>query len=824
MTKKIDPQQYPIQEVALVPVIEKIASGTALLFVGSGFSRNSVNLNNDEFPSAKELAISIGKLGGFDSEGDLRYASEKFLRDNDPQLLVNHLDGLFAIRDVLPHQMSICSAPWRRVYTTNYDLCIEEASRRVGKTVHSVDLDDDPGDFLAHRDVCVHLNGSMRNLNAKSINKGFKLSTSSYLSPNSFITSNWIFPFRRDLEMCSAIIFVGYSLYDIEIQKILFENPEFSKKTYFVTSTTLSYRERFIFDPFGQCLPIGADGFAKKLDELLPDLTSHNETSVTNSILLYALDLKTQTPRDSDVDRFLMYGDVRDDFLETALLTSEGAPLIIKRDALDIALVALAANKHVAVVSDLGNGKSVFLRSLKIAAAKNGWNAYTVQNLDIYNFEDLEIIAKSLKRSIIFIDSYEQHLALLQHFHDLNPTNITLVLAARTPVHERNRQYLATRKITYDEIGIDEMSLGEIESFVTILDNVGFWGERASWSNDAKVKFLRDRHMGQISSGLLSLLQAPQMINRVADILKNLFTKNSIRDTVFAICVLSTLDQPLTASYISEVAGNDEIYNSNLRSNNDFHQLFKISGTSISAKSSLFALALIRHNFQPVYIVDQLLNIVTSLNEVRGKNSQEHGLLKSLLRFSVIEQFLPEKQRINNLVRFYENVKRRVTWLQSDPHYWLQYAMTQLAYEDYEKTQRYLDLAYVHAEGKNGYHTVHIDMQQSRLFIKMSALEKTPNSSFKLFQKSIEFLNKVPNDLHKFRMAEKVTEIYNSSFNSYSPQQKRVFLEICENLHKELGKFLNSGEAKNRGYSALLSIQYKLGDFVKVVRQHVDAA
>lgn len=824
MATKIDPQKYPIQEVFLMPVLEKIASGTALLFVGSGFSRNSVNLKNDKFFSAKELADSIGKLGGFESEGDLRYAAEKFLRDGDPQILVNHLDELFAIKEVLPHQKSICSAPWRRVYTTNYDLCVEEASRKVGRNIHSVDLDDEPGDFLAHRDICVHLNGSMRNLTVNSINRSFKLSTSSYLSPSSFLASDWIQPFRRDLEMCSAIVFVGYSLYDIEIQKILFENPEFAKKTYFVTSPDLSSRERFIFDPFGQCLPIGADGFAQKIDELLPGLASHTDTSITTSILLYELGQEIQTPRDSDVDKFLMYGDVEDHFLETALLTSEGAPLIVKRDELEIALSALAAHRHVVVVSDLGNGKSVFLRSLKIAVTNNGWNAYTVQNLDIYNREDLEIISKSLKRSIIFIDSYEQHLGFIQHFHDLNPSNITLVLAARTPVHERNRQTLAAQQIAYDEIAIDEMSLREIESFVAILDNVGFWGGRASWTSDAKINFLRNSHSGQISSGLLSLLQAPQMINRVADVLKSLFIKNSIRDTVFAICVLSTLDLPLTASYISEVAGNDEIYSSDLRNNNDFHQLFKISGTSISAKSSLFALALIRHNFPPVYIVDQLLNIVTSLNEVRGKNSQEHGLLKSLLRFSVVEQFLPEKQRINNLVRYYENVKRRVTWLQSDPHYWLQYAMTQLAYENHEKTQRYLDLAYVHAEKKNEYHTVHIDMQQSRLFLKMSAAEKNPILSFKLFLKSIDFLKKVPNDLHKFRMAEKVTEVYNSSFNTYALPQKNEFHKTCENLLRELDKFLSSGEAKNRGYSALLSIRQKMDVFVKDVRRHIDAS
>ena len=38
-------------------------------------------------------------------------------------------------------------------------------------------------------------------------------------------------------------------------------------------------------------------------------------------------------------------------------------------------------------------------------------------------------------------------------------------------------------------------------------------------------------------------------------------------------------------------------------------------------------------------------------------------------RFSGVERLFPEQQRINNLVRYYEKVKRTLSWLQSDPHY-----------------------------------------------------------------------------------------------------------------------------------------------------------
>ncbi|WP_435868365.1 hypothetical protein, partial [Escherichia coli] len=61
-----------------------------------------------------------------------------------------------------------------------------------------------------------------------------KLSDSSYLSPDSFVNSDWYYHFKKDLETASAIVFMGYSMYDMDVKKFLFENPELQEKTYFV--------------------------------------------------------------------------------------------------------------------------------------------------------------------------------------------------------------------------------------------------------------------------------------------------------------------------------------------------------------------------------------------------------------------------------------------------------------------------------------------------------------------------------------------------------------------------------------------------------------
>ncbi|WP_198155355.1 hypothetical protein [Candidatus Burkholderia verschuerenii] len=82
-----------------------------------------------------------------------------------------------------------------------------------------------------------------------------------------------------------------------------------------------------------------------------------------------------------------------------------------------------------------------------------------------------------------------------------------------------------------------------------------------------------------------------------------------------------------------------------------------------------------------------MLSIAKRMDD-HGANGQQNEVLKALLRFSGVERLFPERQRINNLVRYYEEVKRRITWLKQDPHYWLQFGMALLAHDEYLKSQR----------------------------------------------------------------------------------------------------------------------------------------
>jgi hypothetical protein len=657
----IIPDVATSNEGLLDDLIHRVMSGNAILFLGSGFSASARGLDDEEMPTAPGLAQKIADLQNFDAEKDLRYAASKYLdSDGDKAVLIKLLKETFTVKKVEAHHIAIASAPWRRVYTTNYDVCFERAAEQAGKICDSVDLSSDPSEFSARNNVCVHLNGSLRNLNADTLDNEFKLTNSSYLSADSFLTSIWKYPFQRDIDFASAIVFVGYSMYDIEVQKILHSDPAYRAKTFFITRSPKTGREGFTIQQFGSIFPIGTESFAAAIASALPNVSDEPEELVLASLWEYKFDDENVEIRDAHVDAFLMRGDAPDNIIDAAVTSSKGAPLLISRDDLDYAHSLLDANARIAVTSEFGNGKSTFLRTLRTQLTLKGTRVFIADEADAHQHDDLDEIVKKEIKGCLIIDSYDQNFDLLQHYAELKPANLKLVVSARTSIHERFRTWFVNAGLEMTEITLDEMSPVEIDRFIEIMDNLGYWGEKAALPTHSKQSIVSYDHRKQISLNLLSLLSSPQMIVRVKDLLGNLLQDSKQKDTIFSIALLSAIDRPLTFSLISEIAMNDAIYQTSLRGNESFNQIFRVKGSKVIAKSSIFAIALISQQFQSTYIVDQLLKIVVAIDD---GVKELHEIQKSLLRFSVVERLLPNKQRIQNLVRYYENLKREISWL-----------------------------------------------------------------------------------------------------------------------------------------------------------------
>lgn len=776
-------------------MIRKVVNRGAVLFLGSGFSASASGLDGEDMPIAEDLARQIGTLGGFDAEKDLMYASSKFLDDGKEKSdLIRMLRETFTVREVKEHHKQIAKAPWRKVYTTNYDLCFERAAEQNGSLVETVDLTSPPSKFSARRNVCVHLNGSLSSLSEESFESGFKLTTSSYLSPNSFLTSLWSHPFQRDLELASAIIFIGYSMYDIDIQKILHQNSNYKQKTFFITRSPKVGREKFTLEQFGTIVPIGAEAFGAALSLHADEFLSQEESNLS-ALAEYKLSEEPFEARDAHADAFLMRGEISNSNIDSIVAGRMGAPQVIERQELRQAIELARAGSDIAIIGDFGNGKSTLLKLLRALLTAEGFPVFTAEQADINQQEDLELLVRGGEKGFLLIDNYEQNFDLVSHYAELKPSKLRLIISARTNVHERLRERLLQLELNPAEVSVDELSAPEAEEFVDIIDNLGYWGDKAALAHSAKVNTVLREHSAQLSMNLLALLSSPQMVQRVRDLIHPLLSNPKYRDTVFAIAVLSANNLQLSSSLVADVAFNNEIFGSGLRDHPSFKQLFTLAGTRISTKSSIFALLLISRQFESAYITEQLLKIVASIENSRAELYEKRELQKSLLRFSVVERLLPEAQRMQNLVNYYEKLKREVAWLKSDPHYWLQYGMARLTYKDYDKAQSYFDQAYALADSKYKYHTNHIDTQQARLYLYRATTNSDPAASFAFFADANRHLSRTPDDVHKYRQVERYTEVYEQRFSSFSKANKTNFEHACKLMLRSILKTSESNEA-----------------------------
>lgn len=783
----------------------RLEKGNCMLFCGAGFSLGAQNINRDcnyELVVASDLARKICELGEIPSSDNLRYVSDRFLKEKENLIpeLVLLLKKMFTVKECSESHKNICSYPWRRIYTTNYDNCIERALSVSDIVFDKVSITEDS----KNKDMlqCVHINGYVEDINKDSLKEGkIKLSHSSYVSSSEFEQSQWYLTFKHDLEMSGTIIFVGYSMYDINIEKILFEG-NYRDKTFFIVSEYENEEQEYLLNQYGSVLKIGVDNFGSQLGFFNRQNEELNKSFDLLSLIKYELK-EPDNPIDDDVIRdFILQGDIDQSYIDNFVAGSPARPYFVLRLMKDDILSKIYEQKNILIISEMGNGKSMLLRHLQSELSINGYDVYSVIEDNRKTKLDVEKIIKLNKKSIIFIDSYSLYFDFVKYLVSLNNEKIQFVLSDRSNLNDRYLDYLDNANIYL--YSIDDLKDDELSGFVDIIDNIGFWNsEMIAYSKSKKIQYLKNYCGGTVSGILTKIFSAPQMKIRFEKLLNHLFGDPHIKVTVFSICILAVLDIPLDDSIISEVADNDMIYKAKLFNNRDFQELFKCKSNTRIICSSLWALFILRNFFDIAYTKEHLLQIAKKFDSLKRHSFIQERIFKSMLKFSFVERIFPNKDKLQIIRSYYENLKVEIYWLKQDPHFWLQYGMAIIMTNDLDLTQRYFDNAYELAKQKPiEYDTRDIDMQQARLFFKRALNESDKNKIFDYLSRGVSLLQGYRNDKYKLRQLLLLEEIYEKKFRSFDQKFKREFVNICNDFFKNI-------EEDNDEYHFSLKIQFK---------------
>ena len=694
----------------LEEALELGLNGHAVLFAGSGFSRGATNWSGQPLKSAYELANHLALSAGLPEGTPLDDAAEEFVNLNGEESLVRELKAEFTVNEVTSAHKRIGEIPWRRIYTTNYDNVLEKAYSDLNRNLKPVTLGEEArlrGGDRVSEPLCVHLNGFIGLLTRETIGSELKLTDTSYLT-TSVSESPWATMFRQDLGLARAVFFVGYSLADLDIRRLLFDSPQLKRKCFFVIGNQAEEATKRRVSRFGTIVPIDTSEFADLLVEKSDNYSPQDsEEHIGYSIKRFTGPDMQPTFSDQTIFDLLLLGHLKTDLVWESL--HEGNRYFLERSATQKVLEGLGSGSRIAVVhSELGNGKTHFLEGIKCRALENGYNVYTVSVRSEDIFRELDQVLNSKDKTLLFIDDYPDWIDIIGYFSLNAKSNTSLVLSARSAVHDlmidNLCQIVGRRDIL--EYSADLLTDDDLGWMIDFFDQYGLWAEKAAWSTTRKMRYLSHDCRSQFSSVLIKLFESPQIASRFNQILQRLNRKRDYYEVLLSIMILAVIQRSPTINLMIDIWGTT-IMETQFKKNEAIREFFDFQAGEVKLRSATAAQFILKHVADVNLTIDTLVVMARAIDQASKYSEIHRSLLRELMRFSTLQNLLPERQRRPATIRYYEGIKN-LGGCQRNPQFWLQYAIACLTLEELDRAEKYFATAYSFASSRN-FSTFQID-------------------------------------------------------------------------------------------------------------------
>ena len=187
-------------------------------------------------------------------------------------------------------------------------------------------------------------------------------------------------------------------------------------------------------------------------------------------------------------------------------------------------------------------------------------------------------------------------------------------------------------------------------------------------------------------------------------------------DILLSIFILTMLNHGATLDVLTEIWGVDKIWSPNFRNDEIAKEIVDFNRYGIRVRSTVIAKYILKSCSDAGTIVTILSRIAKQIEKGKNVSKRYSDILKSLMRFSSIQEILPERQKRAAIIRYYEEIKNLLT-CKDNPLFWLQYAIASLVMEDLYRSKMYFDTAYSLAKKKN-WDLFQIDNHYSRYLLE----------------------------------------------------------------------------------------------------------
>jgi len=777
--------------------IRHAIDGKAVLFTGAGFSFGAKNVGDQPIPSGKALATKLlSEVGYKDRDSPLDKAAAAYLRRKEKHDLVKLLLQDFAVRRVTTSHESIASLSWRRIYTTNYDLVYEEGSKQGGVLCNVIDSEDSPRDNISKENLVIHINGVITRLTEDRLDSSFKLISQSYAA-DSFEKSGWAFYFRNDIRSAAAVIFVGYSMYDLDVRRIIF-SEDISDKCVFVVAPTTPETELDAEDlaDLGVVAPIGVDAFASVIEEVKTDYSpQESELLLESWESVGPIKSAVAAPADSEILDFLLSGDVSDSLLLEATASQRGKYVVDRQllPAVDADLVKTGA--RAVIVGELGVGKSFLCTCLLQIFGSRGWEVFRLEAASGEEISEAEEICDVAGNKLLFVESYHRHMDLIRWLSETKPEGVSVLLTERTHIHDLFAKELY--ELVGDKLRVFDASRfvqSEVSSSVALFDRYGLWGDRTIWSPEKKSRFVVNNCKNRLPFLLLDVLKSTHITERYKQLLVSVGNRGDVERVLICVFALDVMGFSPRVSVIEELLANGVRW-AMLRSQADLKPIIDFGAKTVNAKSAVLGIHLLHHLFSAKSVVATLIGMAKEA-DLRRSSREFVQISNNLMRYRNVGSILPESNRLESTINFYEGIKNLLS-AKRNPQFWLQYAIACL-----DRAERYFKDAYSLVSSDSSYDTFMIDNHYARLLLEKALVASSHVDAILLTEDAKKIIFRQMNvEIHRYypyRVALRLFPCYEQFLTQWNPGQKGYFKKIFEELKRRCEA--TSGELKKNRY------------------------
>ncbi|RHZ95164.1 hypothetical protein D1114_10160 [Cereibacter sphaeroides] len=732
-------------------VVENIFNGSAIAFLGSGFSskaklsgKTAPCGNAAEVPSsdaAKELlAKSVGYTGNLKDVSLSDVAELVREMKGEGASYNNYMTSFFLTNFTLTtpthDQKTICQLPWRSIFTTNYDDIVERSSK--SGTYKFFSPQSSSLDIPRGLTPVYHLHGRAADLNEPSTLKGFVLSETDYLELNRHNSAIYGRLFS-DIHAATDVIFIGYSLRDLEIASRLFSIKSIARKVSIITRSDDEDAAftRLRLKKFGTVYGIGISGFSEQIALSLQGRLSEPKAAPT-----FLKKLSTgNTVREiqaSDINDIVLTGqfNVVPYFSQLLLNEQEGAKsselyCIERTSAINHVFDTHSSGRcnRFLIAADVGNGKSFYLKQLAVHAAKyHGYDVYEVDSQLQEIYKDIEIIVDSGRKSIFLIDGFARFRKVIEFTSSRLPPNCVLVVTDP----ETNDQYAGDRLFAEfnqraEVVNINKLTLDEIQAWDALLERWGLWGDLIQLSPSERVRFIQKDCSSENRSIILSLFNTSAIANKIDALVRSFIANNEdYEQGLIAILIRALCHQHVEWSHVVAWLNLNELEIERRINQSGFRSLTEGARRWHEVTSpELAGFILNKYDFEAEKIVESYCRIAAmtaSLSRDERNGWDSHENLKELMRYRFLTRLFAKNA---NQESYIDSVYQRLSKneiIRAKELFWLQWGMARLDLGDTDRAQSYLTNAAGLAEKyKKDHSLIQINDQFARLYYKKAA-------------------------------------------------------------------------------------------------------